>query len=347
MKNPTHSVRAYLLLFSALLFSSYIFSQDFNVQHIEHNVPRTGTTSTITAVSSINNAFVINTNNRKSQAGRSDENSANSPGRDLSGAIRLTATNTVTYYREGNSVNSNTRFNSSVWEYTGIPGGPNEFIVRGRYIVTLNGTNNDVTQSLSGITNANKTIPFITGIINNAASAGSDSGSAIAYLENSSTLTVQKGSNADNVSVYITVVEFIGSNWSILHGDSGNVSNDSGDITLRANANGTGSATNVSDWDNAMIFTHHRGNMDDSNTDEAIADNWPITVPGSNNQIVSWDFDGDHDAQTNGNRHFVHIANNPDIKISRFSNSSNTSGESTEDITSASLSNTNQALIIG
>src|SRR5690606_6557293 len=271
MENYTFLVRKYLLLFSVLLFSSISFSQDFSVQHLNRDVPRTGATSSITSVSSLNNAFVLNNNNRLAQAGRSDENASNLTGRDLSGAVRLTGTGTVTYYRESNSDNNNTKFNASVWEYTGSPGGNNEFIVRGRYIVNLNGSTNNTTQALTGVSNANKCIPFITGVISNVSSAGADSGSVIAYLENASTMRVQKGSNANNVSVYITLVEFTGSNWTILHGDSGAVDADSGNITLRANANGTGTATNVSNWNESIIFTHHRGNMSDNGTDQAIA----------------------------------------------------------------------------
>ncbi|HAB28107.1 MAG TPA: hypothetical protein DCE27_10615, partial [Xanthomarina gelatinilytica] len=318
------------------------------MQHLDRNVPRTGATSSITAVSSLNNAFVLNNNNRLAQAGRSDENSSTAPGRDVSGAVRLTATNTVTYYREGNSTNNNTKFNASVWEYTGSPGGANEFIVRGRYTITLNGGTNNVTQSLTGISNANDCIPFITGIINSASSAGSDSGSAIAYLENASTMRVQKGSNADNVTVYITLVEFTGSNWTILHGDSGSVNTDTGNITLRTNANGSsGGTASVSDWSEAMIFTHHRGNMSDNGTDDAIADNWPVMSPGGNNQTVSWAFHSEHDARTNGNRQFVHVVNNPNIQVTRYTDTSNSSGETSINISSAGLGSTNEALIIG
>ncbi|MEZ4796593.1 MAG: choice-of-anchor D domain-containing protein [Flavobacteriaceae bacterium] len=348
MKNITFSIKCFALVFFTLFFSNISVSQDFNVQHLNSDVPRTGATSSITSVSSLNNAFVLNNNNRLAQAGRSDENASNLTGRDLSGAVRLTGTSTVTYYRESNSVNSNTKFNASVWEYIGSPGGNNEFIVRGRYIVNLNGTTNNTTQALTGVSSANKCIPFITGIITDVSSAGADSGSVIAYLENASTMRVQKGSNANNVSVYITLVEFTGSNWTILHGDSGSVDADSGNITLRANSDGTGTATNVSDWNESIIFTHHRGNMSDNAVDQAIADNWPIISPGGNNQTVSWGFDSNHDAQTSGNRHFVHVANNSNISVSRFSSdTSSSSGESTIDISSASLTSLSEALIVG
>ncbi|PWI31176.1 hypothetical protein DI383_00440 [Flavobacteriaceae bacterium LYZ1037] len=336
-------------LFFSLLFISFSFGQDFNVQHIQNDIAIAGGTSmSFTPVSNTNSAFVLPNNNRKTHAGRTDEIETSLDNDDLSGAVRLTANNTLTYYRNSSSLNTNMKFSSSIWEYTGTPGGNNEFIVRGRYSVALNGANGSVTHAVSGLTNANKCIPFITGIVTNATVDDADSGTAIAYLENATTLRVQKGSNANNVTVYITLVEFTGSNWTILHGDSGGVSADTGSVTLRANSDGTGTVSSVTNWANSMIFTHHRGNMADDNVDNAIADNWPLMSPGSNNQTVDWKFDGQHDAQTSGNRHFVHVANNPEISVTRFDgNNNNSSGEHTFDITSSGLTSVNQALIIG
>ncbi|GGG56212.1 hypothetical protein GCM10010976_28830 [Bizionia arctica] len=337
-----------LFLLFALLFSSIGYGQDFNVQHIQNNIARTGGTTSFTPVSSTNSAFVLPNNNRKTHAGRTDETDTNLDSDDLSGAVRLTANNTLTYFRNSGSLNTNMKFSSSIWEYTGTPGGNNQFIVRDRLIVNLNGITNNITQAVSGVTNANKCIPFITGIVTNASDDDADSGTAIAYLENATTLRVQKGSNANNVSVYITLVEFTGSNWTILHGDSGPVNADTGSVNLRANSNGTGTPTSVTDWANSMIFTQHRGNMDDNGVDDAIADNWPLMSPGSNNQTVDWTFNSDHDAKNNGNRHFVHVANNPEISVTRFNgNNDNGAGESTFNITSSGLTSINQALIIG
>lgn len=347
MNSIPHSIRKQALLFYLFLIYQASFSQDFNIQHVQSSVPRNGKTETITSVSSLNNAFVLNNNNRKAQAGRSDLNSSNQNVDDMSGAVKLTSANTLSFYRAGNSTNNNTQFSTSVWEYTGIPGGDNEFIVRGRYQVALNGTNSNVTQTLSGITNANNCIPFITGIISNDSSAGADSGTAIAYLENATTLRLQKGANASNVTVYVTLVEFTGSNWTIAHGNSGGVSADNGSITLKENANGTGNNVNVSDWENTIIFSQHRGNMNDNDVDTSISDNWPLVRPGSNTNTVDWKFNANHDATGNTNRHVVHIANNPNITVTRISNNtSNTAGETGINI-AAALTSTSEALIVG
>lgn len=350
MKISTLSIRKYATICCALLLSAISFSQsaDFNVQHVQDDIGNSGGTNTsFTPVSSTNNAFALANNNRKSNAGINGYG-GDLDGDDVSGARVLTANGTLTYYREPGSSGSNMRFNSSIWEYLGLPGGDNEMIIRDRFIISLNGTNNSITQALSGITNANKCIPFITGIRNNTTADDADSGTAIAYLENASTLRVQKGSNANNVVVYITLVEFTGSNWNVLHGDSGNAAADTGIITLRNGSDGTGTATNVSNWNDAVIFGQHRGDMTASGVNDALADNWPVFDTGSNNQRVDWTFDNNHDSNaTNSNRHFVHVLTNNDMNVTRYQNTNNLAGETTLDISSADLSNINEAFIVG
>jgi len=331
-----------------LVFSISIFSQtpDFYVQHVQDDVANTGAANTsFNAVASLNNAVALANNNRKTNAGRNGS-SGNLEGDDLAGARQLTGTGTLTYYREAGSVAADMRFNSSIWEYVGPGAGNNEMIVRGRYAVSLNGATNNVTQVLSGITNANNCIPFITGIMNNSATDDADSGTAIAYLENATTLRVQKGSNGNNVTVYITVVEFTGSNWTVLHGDSGNTSADTGSLTLRDGSDGTGTASNVSAWSDAIIFSHHIGDTGASGTNDAIADNWPVMDPGANNQNVDWTFNGNHDS-AGTNRHFVHVLTNTGLNVTRYQNTANAANESTLNITSAGLTDVNQALIVG
>ncbi|MBT8269321.1 MAG: choice-of-anchor D domain-containing protein [Bacteroidia bacterium] len=345
MNNSTFLTRIAPLLLT-FVFSTVSFAQDFNVQHLQDDIGRTGGTNTgFTPVASLNNAIELANNNRKSQAGVPGSG-GNLESDDLAGARQLTATGTLSYYRESASVNSNTRFNTSIWEYVGTPGGPNEFIVRGRYSVTLNGTNNNTTQALSGVVNAAKCIPFITGIMNNSTSDDADSGTALAYLENASTLRVQKGSNGNNVTVYVTVVEFTGTNWTVLHGDSGNSASDTGNITLSASANGIGAATNVSGWGNAVIFAHHIGDTGSSGTNDAIADNWPVMTPGSSNQLVDWTFNANHDS-AGTNRHFVHVLDNTGMNVTRFQSAFAPANETTVNIAAAGLTSTSEALIVG
>ncbi|MCT4629080.1 choice-of-anchor D domain-containing protein [Winogradskyella sp.] len=345
MKTITLTLKGYALTALTFLLSASLFAQDFKVQHIQDDIGNSGGTNTsFSSVSALNNAFVLANNNRKVSAGTNSSNS-HLEADDLSGARVLTGTNTLSYYRQSGSSGFNMRFNSSIWEYIGSPGGNNEMIVRGRYVINLNGGSNSVTHALSGIVNANDCIPFITGIITNDGTDGADTGTAIAYLEDASTLRVEKGTNASNVTVYVTVVEFIGSNWTVLHGDSGNTAGDTGSITLTSNSDGSGTATSVSAWSEAIILSHHKGD-NVAGANQAIEDNWPVMYPGSNNQTVDWSFQSGHGS--NGtNKQFIHVLNHSDLNVTRFQNTSNTQGETTINISSAGLSNTNEALIIG
>ena len=342
------NTRAFFLFALLITYSFIGFSQtaDFKVQHIQDDVSRSGgANTTFTTLSSLNNTIALTNNNRKTHAG-SNTNSGTLEGVDMSGARMLTDVSTLTYYRESGSVNRNMRFNTSLWEYIGTTGGDNEFIVRGRYSVLLNGSTNSVTQALTGITNAANCIPFVTGIMNDSSNNGADSGSAIVYLEDVNTLRVQKGTDNNNVYVYITVVEFTGANWTVLHGDSQNTGSDSGTITLRDGSDGTGIATNVSSWNEAAIFSHFRADNNDSGINEAIADLWPVVDPGANNQTVDWTFHSNHDS-AGYNRHFVHVLSNSGLNVTRFQDNLQSAGESTIDITSAGLTDMNQALIVG
>ena len=336
------------IFYVCIVFSQFAFAQtaDFSIQHIQDDIGRNGGTNTsFTAVSSLDKAFVLANNNRKVHGGRVDA-ASNLEGDDMAGARQLTAVNTLTYYREANSRNNDMRFNSSIWEYVGPDEGNNEFIVRGRYVINLNGTTNSVTQTLSNITDADRCIPFITGITNNSTNNDADSTTAIAYLEDDTTLRVQKGSNNHNVAVYVTVVEFTGCNWTVLHGDSGDVSADTGSMTLFDGSDATGNATDVSDWSEAMIFGHFRADNNANGQNQAIADLWPLLSPGSNDQTVDWTFKNNHDS--NGtNRHFVHVLANEGINITRYQDTQNGAGENTIDITSAGITATTEALVIG
>ncbi|WP_298554813.1 LamG-like jellyroll fold domain-containing protein [uncultured Algibacter sp.] len=333
-------------IFIGLNYTLFSQTADFKVQHIQDEVGNTGETNTsFTAVNSLNSVVELANSNRKTHGGP-QTHSGNRPGDDMAGARQLTAAGTLTYYRESSSDSRDMRFNTSIWEYIGASGGDNELIVRGRYAVNLNGSTNSVAQAIAGVINANKCIPFVTGIMNSATSQDADSATAVAYLEDATTLRVQKGSNGNNVTVYITLVEFTGINWTVLHGDSGNSSADSGTITLNDGADGTGTATNVSDWSEAIIFSHFRADTGASGVNDAISDLWPVTDPGSNNQSVDWTFHSNHDS-AGTNRHFIHVLTNTGLNVVRFQNTSRNAGETAIDITSAGLSDIHQALIVG
>ena len=351
------TLSAYTLLGMFLCFCTLVEAQDFKIQEVQDDVDNSGipgasgyaqvtnTTTGFTAVSSTNSAFALPSNNRKTHGGPSGSSNVRQ-GRDMAGARVLTAANTITYYRETSSELEETRFNTSIWEYTGVPAGPNEFIVRGRYAVDLNGGTYSTNQTISGISNKDKCIPFITGIMNDSGTGDADSGTAIAYLDSSTNIKIRRGgSNIPNVRVYVTLVEFTGSNWAVLHGDSGADGADIGTITLKSNSNGSsGTDATVSNWDNAIIFSQHRGDTATNGTNDAHGDNWPMTKIGSDDKSVDWKFHGSHDSD-GSNRHFVHVLNNDQVSVTRFSDG--TTDNTTVDISSAGLVFQDQAMIIG
>jgi hypothetical protein len=354
--NKVYTLSTYALLCIFLCFCSTAVAQDFNIQHIQDDIGNAQSTDVTISNVSLIKAVAIANNNRKVSAG-TPSTDAILQGDDLSGARRLTSSTNLRYHRETTSDPVNMRFNTSIWEYTGLNGGANEMIIRGRYAVSLNGTTNSATQSLnfpgygtlSSVVHAEKCIPFITGIIldNGNTTRTADSGTAIAYLSDASTLNILKGSNAHNVTVYVTVVEFTGSNWTVLHGDSDSTGEHNGNITLYNDEDGSsGTATDVSDWSEAIIFSHHIGDTDTNGIYDSRADNWPLMTPGLDDQTVEWTFH-QHHRSAGTNRHFTHVLVNPEITVTRVQNSDNNEGETIIDIASAGLSDINQAMIVG
>ncbi|GAB1856887.1 hypothetical protein MHTCC0001_17230 [Flavobacteriaceae bacterium MHTCC 0001] len=363
MKKPTLPTR-HVLIYSTILFCLLANAQDFTIQHIQDNVTNSGiagasgfaevTNTGITTLSSLNNAFALPTNNRKTHAGRSDLNSSALEGNDMAGARVLTATGTLTYYRETGSIADAMRFNTDIWEYTGTAGGANEFIVRGRYVASLPSggtglgfTYVDIDVSGAGIVSPNKCVPIITGIMNDDTVNGADSGTGIAHLDSATNLVVRKGTNDNNVTIFITLVEFTGSNWTVLHGNTTSTAA-TGSITLYDGYDATGTATNVSDWSNSIIFTQSKAQTAASGGEkEKIRSQWPLMTPGADNQTVDWTFDPTRLTTNNSNRHFIHVLNNPDITVNRFTDNVFAAGETTIDISSAGLNNLAQSSIIG
>jgi hypothetical protein len=341
--NKVFTLSKYAFLFACMLFAGQSKAQDFNIQHIEHtNVGNSASTNVTISSVTTSSAVALANNNRKTHGGSS---TAVREGDDMAGARSITGATTLTYYRESGSVSENATFNTTIWEYTGAASGPNEFIVRGRYAVDLNGGTYTANQTISGITDKDDVIPFITGIMNDSSTDNAHSATAVAYLTSSTNLRVEKGgTNSPNVRVYITLVEFTGSNWSVLHGDSGAVSADTGTITLYDGSDGTGTATDVSDWGNSIIFTHFRGDTATSGTNFAHGDLYPLTKPGGDDQSVDWTFHTAHDSDGT-NRHFVHVLSNDDVTVTRFSDTS--VANSTVDITSAGLADLSQAMVVG
>ncbi len=320
---------------------------DIEIQRGVIVCPLAGTTASPgTDFGSLTSAFVLNSNNRRTHGGPDDEDSGNQEGDDMSGALELTAVDTITVTRESASTNEDMRFAWESWEYVGASGGANEFIVRGRAVVTLDGVSTN-TATISGITDIDNCVPFITGIRTTGTNDDGDSLTAIAWLSGTDTLNIKRGGTENTVVVYVTVVEFTGSNWQIAHGRQEGDTTDSGTITLVDAADGTTSGGgDIQDWSTALIHHQYVANQQNG-TDDSLSDNSCLYEPGSSTTEVDYTHDANHvDSAAAGSReeHFMHVIRHADMVVTRFSNSS--SNVLTDiDITSAGLTDLTAAVV--
>jgi len=302
-----------------------------------------GTTSPSSEFGSTNSTFVLNSNNRYTNSGPPSSN-GNQEIDDMSGGLALTGTNQITFYRDSGSTDADYRFHWEAWEYIGNGGGANEFIARGRFHVQLNSSTRTDTDTVSSCSTREDCIPFITGILNSDPDDDADDGTAIAWMSTDNTVTVERGGSNDTTDVYGVVVEFTGSNWRIGHGNSDDVTGDTGTITLYSDAAGTGpTGWNVNDWDNALIF--HQFKADDDSSNNAIVDTSATYYPNTNNNQVNWYFDSGHDASDN--KHLVHVLENSTMNVSRFTDSGNAEGDNNIDISSVGLTDLSNAACLG
>lgn len=327
--------------------------QDIKTQRGIADVGNSGGTHTSPAnfeeFDSMTSAFVLNSNNRHMSSGFTSS-AANMEVDDISGAIALTGTDTINFYRDSGSNSATTRFHWESWEYVGAPGGDNEFIVRGRYQITINAGTRTGTDTVTACSDRDKCIPFITGIMNSDSSDDADEATALAWMSADNTVSVERGGNTDVTTVYGVVVEFTGSNWSVGHGRTGDVTGDTGTIDLFEESVGTSGGIgptlttyNVGDWSNAIIF--HQFKADDTSNNQAIADTSAVYIPGGRPNEVDWSFQSDHDG--NDNQHMVHILENANMTVTRFSSTGSAEGDNNISISSAGIADLSNAAVVG
>lgn len=315
---------------------------DITVQRFEADVAASGDTVSITEVGSLDNAFVLIGNNRKMSAGP-PSNNGNMELDDLCGAMYLSDTSTVTINRQSGSLGSDTRFAGEVIEYVGPAGGPNEFTVIGRYSGTVSNTSNTTSVTVTAPSDRKKVIPIITGIVSAENSDGGARGTSICFMNTDTNVVVYAGGWASDVTVYFTLVEFTGSNWEVAHGGTGSTA-DSGTIVLveESTGNPAGTPKDIGDWSTALIFPQHRGDTG-SDTNQAIADNWPVLSPGADTSSVSFTFNSQRDGT--GNFNYCHVLQNDKMSVQRMTDTQSAEGAMNVTITST-LSDITKACVI-
>jgi len=103
--------------------------------------------------------------------------------------------------------------------------------------------------------------------------------------------------------------------------------------------------TGVISWDKAFIF----GNTIDVSGSEGLAHQAVIynegsTTDSSDTKYVNWEFNANHGST---NDHFVHVLCHNDMVVTRFSDTSSAAGANNVNVSSASLSDLEQAMVVG
>ena len=294
------------------------------VETFDVNVTATASqTHTLTNdVGSLNSAFVRRTTSIDKQSGPVG-NTGNVAPNLVSGAAFLSATNQISFRQ---ATTTSQKIIGEVWRYTGAASGPDEFIVRGRYTITLNGTTTG-SVATSGIVNVDDCIPFWNGSTNTNTSVNDyDASTVSVYIDASGNIQCERGSSTGTIVVYVTVVEFTGSNWSVGHVRSTNHDgrNDT-DIPIRSNSIATTGTFDVGFWSNATLI---EGSLEGDTSETGLSDNLGCWVPGSSTTTASFFNDQDNSTQNDGVA-YAHILVHPLMVVNRTTNLNYTEGNNT------------------
>ncbi len=293
------------------------------IESFDVDVASASTHTLTTTVSSLNSAFVRRTGPADKQSGGPIGSTANTNPIDVVIGAQLTATNTVTFY--AGSATSR-KVMGEVWRYTGTPGGIDEFIVRGRFAISVTGTSS-ASQAVSGIVNEDDCVPFLQGVSNTLASVNDyDASCFTAHMDGLGNVVVSKNNTSGNHTVYVTVVEFTGSRWSVGHGVSSAHDTVMETVTLNTDSTGTGGSTfDVTNWDTAIIEATVGGDS----AETGLADNLCLCYPGvSTTQAIFGVTDGDGNARNDATG-YIHVMRNEAMAVYRASNSNIAEGNNT------------------
>lgn len=298
------------------------------VEEFDWGVPSDGATYMLaTDVGSLNSAFVRMTAGGSFPAGSGKEGETGNLGVNHMIGVSLTDTDTLTGYTETTGVLKSA---GEVWRYVGPSGGPHEFIVRGRYALTISSGNSSVTQTLTGVSDRNNCIPIISGTTTPTATGTGDYDAVLtsAHINSSGSLVVSRNNtNSVEPTVYVQVVEFTGSAWSVGHGISSSHDSAAETVTLNTDSTGSGGSTfDVSNWSNAMIIA---ANMEGDTAESGIGDIRALVEPAAGTtQIIFSIVTADAAARNDGDAH-IHVLHSDDLTVYRESNNDWAEGNNT------------------
>jgi hypothetical protein len=300
--------------------------QAVRVESFDQDVTTDGSTFSLSNdVGAMNSAFIrMNTGTRKSSAGPTGSTGNTAPNIGTVGLV-LTDTNEVTVNRADAT---EVKVMGEVWRYEGFAGGEHEFIVRDRVEVTFAGT--QVTQAISGISNVDDVVPFITGYTVNDGSTSNWNAATIAvHINDVGELVVSRNNSDATATVYVDVVEFTGSAWTVCHGYSNSHDTAEQTITLNTDSDGQGGSTcDVGNWNTATII---QATMEGDTTETGLSDTLALVRPGGTTDSVVFDTKQDTNAANDGEA-WIQVLQNDDMVVSRASNGDITEGDGTYDI---------------
>jgi len=286
-------------------------TSEIKIETFDVNIGTSGSTHTLSNnVGATSKAFIrVNSSTDKSSAGPTGSTGNTGPNIAHMG-VQLTGTTTITFTK---NTSTEVKMIGEVWRYTGASGGANEFIVRGHYAVTISGTS--ATQSVSGISNRNDCVPIITGVVTSETSTSDyEQCTFAAHINSSGDLVVSRNNSGTSADVYVSVVEFTGSNWSVGHGISSSHDTATETVTLNTDSTGSsGSTFDVDDWENAWI----EGSMEGDSSETGLADVMALIYPHTDTDKVYFSVtDADGNAKNDGDG-YIHVITHEALRVYR------------------------------
>lgn len=283
-----------------------IFIETFN-----QNVTTDGATFTLqNDVGDVNAAFIrLNSGVRKTSAGPTGVTTDTAPNVGTVG-LRLTDTDEITVERASST---EVKVIGEVWRYEGPSGGIHEFIVRDRVAITLSGSL--ASQPISGIANIDNVIPFITGYTVDESNVNNwEYANIAAHMNDGGDLVVSRNNSGTTATVYVDVVEFTGSAWTVCHGYSGNHDTAPEVVTLNTDSDGQGGSTcDVGDWSTATIIeATMEGDSTEGNLDDVLA----LVRPRATTTEVEFDVQIETSAENDGEA-WIHVLQNDALVVHR------------------------------
>ena len=147
-----------------------------------------------------------------------------------------------------------------------------------------------------------------------------------AHMDDGGNLVVSRNNSGTAGTVYVDVVEFTGTAWTVCHGYSNAHDTAQQTITLNTDSDGQGGATcDVTDWSTATII---EATMEGDSGETGLSDTLALVRPGGTTNAVVFDVQQDGNARNDGEA-WMHVLQNDGLIVTRASNANITEGNGT------------------